>query len=1119
MTSKKHVSNKYKSLFDAAAKSVKGGKPVPESVISKIANALEVTTGKEYHELRKLLTYCNYYNANKLAEEENEQNLRLQSLAAQESKKKLREEQLGNLLDENQQKAERSAISSPETAASKKHNLNAQLRQSQSDVKSHTKTRKNTTKDRKDAAGKAKFYTTKTYKNLKDKKLKKKLEKAASAIKSGKKLDKDSLEAVKKYCQKYLNDDLTYYYNCLAYNEAVENELSAKEAETMAKAESYAKSLQVKREKTENTVSERERQNDLYAASAKNQTSAKGRNQYVDRQISNIAKNRQTYHNAWQDSVKDFDSAKSTVNKSSSKDKAKQKIINDIKSKFTSKSTLIPPAWLDKAYSVSDAFGLACENYNEALNHMQAAKEAKDLNDQTSQSEIAALALEKMSNIEKEYSNKQQSHNRKAESINHAMDLAQAKGYQTGAKSYEQLIQNETGSYALLLSKKQEMTKSLEESMKNGTIKQYSDEWYEMTADIDSVTDALEASALALAQYQKQLQQISWDNFDYLQKRIGNVTSEMNFLLGELAREDLADEKTGGLTDRGKAAAYLHAAGYETYKSQAADYQKELSEINKALADDPYRRDLIERRDELRKSYQDSIQGAQEEKYAVIDLYKQGYEALSQKLQNVIRDYGELLDAEKDAYDYQNTIADKTKEIADIRKQLTAYAGDGSEETRAKLQSLTVSLEQAEKDLQETQYNKYISDTKNMLSDLQEDFQESIQELIDALSGNFQELMAGITANADTSVQTVTAAMTGIGYTPSESFTNLLNNSSLSTGLGSLNTAVQSMVADIKNLCTSMKNYADKIAGNVNFETAAEEPEAKGNPPAGQTAGQQNPPAGQTAGQTSQPASNTQKKKTAKDEPKKGVSGSRPLQDQIISLREEIPGLIVEKKTDTGKLEKKALSYLKAHLKSTKAKRSSLSDLNKKLYDNFGKKVLSEAQMKELAKILNVKYDNQKSSGKLYKKLKSIGIKGFQTGSSYITKDQLAFLGEAGYEIQFDKSKGILLEVGVGDKIFTADMTKNLWAMAQVHPNDLLKSLDISPVIPVTSPAFQPEKSGDVTIDMGGISMYGVNDPETFAKNLTEAMNNNTTVRKTLLNNTVETLSGRYNSLSGRKFS
>ena len=316
---------------------------------------------------------------------------------------------------------------------------------------------------------------------------------------------------------------------------------------------------------------------------------------------------------------------------------------------------------------------------------------------------------------------------------------------------------------------------------------------------------------------------MEWDNFDYLEGRIKNVASEVSFLADELSRKKLASDDLGWMTDEGNAAAALHAYNYEIYQNQAQDCKKEIDKINAQLSKDPYNKTLLDRRDALVQSYQEVIKSTEDEKYAVIDLYKQGYDALSNKIHTLIGDYNDLLDAEKNAYDYQNTIADKTKEIAQIRKQLTAYAGDLSEETRSKVQTLKVSLENAEKELAETQYEKYISDTKDMLSEMQEDFDQSVQEIVDALAENFGQLLSDLDTKTAAAAETITSAMTGIGYMPTDEFRKLLyGEETEGNQLPSIAASAVNMLAEMQKFNTNMQAYAAAVANAIDPSSAAE---------------------------------------------------------------------------------------------------------------------------------------------------------------------------------------------------------------------------------------------------------------------------------------------------------
>ncbi|TGY98053.1 hypothetical protein E5329_01185 [Petralouisia muris] len=1107
---KKDVSKKNKKLFAQAIAKVKAGKLVSASTINGIVNALKSAKGKEYKELNALLSHCISYNANKNAEEENKLNLEMYALTAQEEKKSFRQEQLNNSLDANQSKADRATLSNAETTAAKNQNIDTQTRLSNANANAQEQAAKNAVKDRETAAGKASFAKEKSYKKLKDKKLKKRLQKAVAAIKAGKKIDSDSLKAVKEYCQKHLKGNLTYYYNCEAYNEAVENELSAKEAETLAKAQAYASALQAKREKAANTVSGRDEENELHAATSKNQTSAEAKNQYVDRQISNISQNASTYKSAYNTSVTDYSNAKSAINKSSG-----NAVINEIKSKYVSKNILIPADYLEKAYAVSNSFGLACSNYNEALEAMNAAKAAADLYEQTAKTEKAALALEKMENIDKDYGHKISVFEQRASRIDNSMDIAQAKGYQASKKYYERLTENEEKTNETLARKRKDLTDSLNQSVSTGAVTKFSDEWYEACGRIDDVTNAIEESAVSLAEFKKQMRQIDWDNFDYLESRIKNTVSETDFLIGELSRESLANEDVGWMTGRGKAAAFLHAGNYENYRKQAEDYASEIRRINSELEKDPYNKELVDRKDELLQSYRECIQAAQEEKYAVIDLYTQGYEALSGKLKNLISDYEDLLDKEKDAFDYQKNIADKAKEIAGIRKRLEAYAGDMSEETRAKIQTLKVSLEEAEKDLQETQYDKYISDTKEMLSDLQDSFDEAIQLIVDSLAENFGKLTEDMEATAAETGKSIMSLMTGIGYAPTEEFGKLLEG----TGIAA---SVNAVLTELKDFHAKMTAYADKIASSANADAAADSGNSGtgANNASGADQAIINAATQGTGGVPKGGAQAPAAVQISGDETIKGKDG----QDGKTDILEETG---ISKRTQDFKDLMTANDYLDKHLKSTKAKRSELTDINKKLYDKHGKKILTTAQMKELAKKLGVEYDNQKTSGSLYKKLKSIGVKGFRVGSKNIPYEQLAFLGEKGDELHFKKDEGTLTKVGQGDMVFTDEMSKRLWEISQMPPEFIREKFGIPSVQPQTA-ALAPlppsitennqYNGGDVNINMGGIVMNGVNDKKEFVRELNNALATNRDTIKIMQHNTVCALGKNYRPMDVMRY-
>ena len=881
------------------------------------------------------------------------------------------------------------------------------------------------------------------------------------------------------------------------YQQSIDSNNASIQSLTQSMAENASALAAIAGEKAASKIEKYDVSDELLQAKAENSNYYANQNSYVDSEIKNIGKRQSAYDAAVKTDKNGLKSASRSLTKTKAT-KGNKSLLKEIKSYVKSQKE-IPSSVLTSAAQLDDNGSLynKCVLYNAYLAAYETDKAAADLYRQTSRQEKADLASQKQANIAQYYENRQGVYAQRKNQIDAAINLTTAKGYGESAKYYQQLIKQEQNNNASLSEERQKLVNALAKSVENGSVKRYSDEWYELCQQIDDVTNAINESDLALVEYQNQMRQLSWDNFDALQSKIKNITSETDFIANLLSNEDLSDSETGGLTDTGKATAYLHAANYQVYLQQAKDYENELAKIGTELAKDPYNENLISRKEELVSAYQESISAAQEEKYAIIDLYEQGYEAMSDKISDLISEYEALLDAEKNAYDYQNQISEKTEKIAQLRKQLTAYEGDLSEEARAKIQSISVSLNEAEKDLQDTQYDKYISDTKDLLSDLQSNFNDIIQDVVDAMSDNFGQLISNINAASTNSASLITDYMAEVGYTPTDVFSAILANKSVVEG-------TEEAITTTKELQAKMTAYANSIAASLSVLTAKDEVNQKIQSDgasalkadANSAASKADSLRDEYGAVTVQRKNAASEKKEAKEKyqttkEKYGANHTKTkkaleaynaakakystINDYYLSLKENY---------NDARLKAEVMSFLSEHLGIASGSRSDLSDLNKVLYDTYGMRVLDATEVKELAKLLDISSTNQSSTGDLYTKLKELGINGFRVGSKNISYGQLAILAEGGKELQFDKSRGVLREVGQGDKIFTEEMTENLWRLAQMNP-DLWNSRQIP--ITVKAPTFEVNTQAQpVSVAVGDIIMNGVNDVETFGRQLRE---------------------------------
>lgn len=428
------------------------------------------------------------------------------------------------------------------------------------------------------------------------------------------------------------------------------------------------------------------------------------------------------------------------------------------------------------------------------------------------------------------------------------INQSEAKGYITSANYYKAQISAEKKNIKELQNEKANLLTALQNGVNSGTIKQGSEAWYEMVNQIDDVTLSIEQANTTVLELNKSIREVDWQVFDLLQERISYITTEADFLINLMENDKLYDDK-GQLTNEGKSTMGLHGVNYNVYMAQADKYAQEIAKIDKDLAKDPYNQDLAQRRQELLELQQEMILAAEDEKEAIRDMVKEGIELELDALQELIDKYTDALDRQKDLYDYQKKVAEQTKEIASIEKQMSAYEGDDSEETKAKIQKLKVSLEDAKSDLEDTQYDKYISDQKQLLDDLYNEYETILNQRLDNLDALITDMIGQINTNAGTISTTLSEKAESVGYTLSDSMTTIWDTNStkittvlttygqnIQNGISSAATTVNSAIGTINtNLNTmigQLNTLANTKAQSAASSSAANSPQATPSKPA-----------------------------------------------------------------------------------------------------------------------------------------------------------------------------------------------------------------------------------------------------------------------------------------------
>ena len=514
--------------------------------------------------------------------------------------------------------------------------------------------------------------------------------------------------------------------------------------------------------------------------------------------------------------------------------------------------------WMDKVKNGTiDISTITDEDLSDKIKDFQdfyeKAIEAKDAVADLHE-EIAQLYADRFSNISTDFDNQLALVQHLTDTYNTGLDTLEAKGLK-GSKVYYQALQKaEKENQAILQKELVDLTESFNQAMASGEIEKGSEQWYEMQKSINDVKEAIDESNLSLLEYQKTMRELDWEYFDYMEDRISNITDEADFLIDLMANGKLFDDK-GQMTDTGMATMGLHGQNYNVDMAQADQYAKAIKELNAEIAKDPYNTDLIERRQELLELQRKSILAAEDEKQAMIDLVKDGIEAQLDSLKDLIDAYTDSLDSAKDLYDYQKKVKEQSDEIASLQKQLSAYAGDNSEETKATIQKIQVDLSKAMEELQETEYDRYITDQKKLLDDLYNEYELSLNARLDNVDAFLSDMIDSINANSSSISDTIQQECANVGYTLSETMNSIwTNDGGAFTVISKYGDQFLTQNTSTLNAILGIKAYTDALIAKADAEAKAKAEATKKQTEASKPASQPSKPSNNTPSTPSKPA-------------------------------------------------------------------------------------------------------------------------------------------------------------------------------------------------------------------------------------------------------------------------
>lgn len=415
-------------------------------------------------------------------------------------------------------------------------------------------------------------------------------------------------------------------------------------------------------------------------------------------------------------------------------------------------------------------------------------------------------------------------------SISHAVamldkyiDLADKHGYYASPELYQKQLEQYNNTLNTLTSERDTLQSKLQESVQSGLIEEGTEAWNDMLQQIQSVNEEIVDTVINIQEVGNSLRDLNFTIFERGQDDISNLVSEGQFYVDLLDKmnKDLYDDD-GKITNEGLTVQGIHSENYAAYLKQADFYAKEISAIEAELANDPANTTLIDKKQEYIEAQRESVLAAYDEKNAIIDLIKDGYDKASDALSKLIDKRKEALEAEKDLHDYQKSVQEKSDKVTELEKQKNAYANDTSEEAKSKVQQLEVNLKEAQEDLAETEYDKYISDQEKLLDDLQTEYEDLINDRIDNIDKELGDVADAVNLNRDTIRSTLENLSQDTELPLTKAMRDVWNSATpvvdLNTTVQGIGSTVSGITLAINDIITRLNDLIAIMRGNLDSE-------------------------------------------------------------------------------------------------------------------------------------------------------------------------------------------------------------------------------------------------------------------------------------------------------------
>ena len=643
--------------------------------------------------------------------------------------------------------------------------------------------------------------------------------------------------------------------------------------------------------------------------------------------------------------------------------------------KYIKNNKLIPDSLLNKIDN--QKLYNKCIKYNKEVlanrNYKTAKTTANDnyeLAKSENQTKIRQAEKATFDNIKNQFDNQVSLLDAKSAALSDHASLLEAKGMSLDAQNYKDQIATEQNKLQYYINEKQLLEQQLSK-ITAGT-----EEWYEAKSALNDVDSNIRSCNLNISNMNNNITELADNVHKKLLDSFSSVAKESEWLANLMSNKDMFNEKTGMITNEGLATLSSYTVGYSSAKSKSALDKAMLEKLQEGLSHDfstgaweiidsngqsrTYQslEQLKEAIKETHSDWRDQITETYDYENKIIDMMTEKLQKELDTLKDLIDAKKNALQAEKSLHDYQKSINESTKNISSIQKQITALQGDTSQENLARIQRLQKELAEAQDDLNESEYEHYISDQEEMLDKLYQEYESLITSKMKDTQKLLQDGFALVSNNLATINETANNVASAYGY----QFENI----------GNIYTDTHNISSNIASILGALSSN-----GSTNATGTAVNDDPMNNKNGAMGTGQDSVP-------SDAPVATTNVKPIGKE------------------ISNKIKVKLKMSKSDVEK-------YIEANGKKPVSGHS-YKAVNQRLKAKFNK-VLDDAKLKELAGKLGIEYNNSSETGNLYQALKSLKLSGFKEGGIAADLNKVALDNDDDGWITVQRGEGILTPI------------------------------------------------------------------------------------------------------------